>query len=836
MPIYRLIPSSYTTGSTTVSVSNASNMYANTDSDNYATITHTSANTNSIYLYLNGFNFSSVPSSASVESFSVKLKARSTGVSTSSNYRPVLVNGTTTIGGSAETAIVSGTTPTTITFSGVGSWSTIKSYGNNFGIRINNRRSNRNTQGYVYVYGAEIEVFVPEYFNISITNTSTATTNPSTTQSVKEGTDYTITFNTDSIASITVKDNNVTVDSSIVYDGNGTYKYTITNVQEAHTITVSNYSGTLYNINASSTYTGATVTPLSQQVRAGSAGSINIEVGDTYEIVVKDNGTVVTPSEPLPSTETSFIPSSFIDSESHYSAINATYDTSSGLTNSASTTYCMASAVTSTYSESYLTYAFDCSSIPENAIIDNVTCGVKGRTSSATYLPTCHAQLYSGSVAKGDQSGNFGTTATALSFDGGSWTRNELSSARVRLTAIRGNSTNAANFRFYGATLLVEYHVPAIYTISNVQSSHTITIEENTNYNVVASSNYTGATVTPATQKVYVGRSADVTISVSNLYEIVVTDNNVDVTSSLVSSGGNYVYSLSNVQSGHTILVTEQEKYGVTASSSYSGVTVEPATQQLYPGLSTTLTFRGDVLNANVRDNGVDISSSLVEHSNEQRSETLHPASLYSSTTAVTNATNACTNSTSTTYARMPIGQRVESLLIYSFDTSSIPNDATIDSVACVVKAAIGSSNNITTKDIQLYNGTSPKGSIVNIPTTSGGGTVTLSPGTWTRQELENIRIRFDAYYNGTSSNYNIDFYGADLTIGYTVNDTYYTYQISNISADHTITVSQDSTYMKVSGSWVEMVKVYKKMNNVWVEQEDVISWFDNDKIYTRNN
>ena len=75
MATIRLVPSTYAVSSTSyLSVSNASNMYDNTDSTTYATITNTNNSTSSRYLYLRGFNFSSIPSNAIINSFTVKIK------------------------------------------------------------------------------------------------------------------------------------------------------------------------------------------------------------------------------------------------------------------------------------------------------------------------------------------------------------------------------------------------------------------------------------------------------------------------------------------------------------------------------------------------------------------------------------------------------------------------------------------------------------------------------------------------------------------------------------------------------------------------------------------
>lgn len=153
----RLIPSTYSVSNTVLTVSNAANMYANTDnSSKYATATHTQKGTTSYYLYLKGFNFSAIPADATVNSFTVKIKAYESKLSTSSSYSPKLCNNTTAITGTCSAI---STSATVREFTGVtATWGTIKGYGNNFGVRFTVRRNQQNSQGYLYVYGAEILV------------------------------------------------------------------------------------------------------------------------------------------------------------------------------------------------------------------------------------------------------------------------------------------------------------------------------------------------------------------------------------------------------------------------------------------------------------------------------------------------------------------------------------------------------------------------------------------------------------------------------------------------------------------------------------------------------
>lgn len=77
MASIRLTPSSYYLSSSSyLSVSSAANMYDDTDSTSYATVTNSRSSTTSYYIYLRGFNFGDIPEGAIINSFTVKLKAR----------------------------------------------------------------------------------------------------------------------------------------------------------------------------------------------------------------------------------------------------------------------------------------------------------------------------------------------------------------------------------------------------------------------------------------------------------------------------------------------------------------------------------------------------------------------------------------------------------------------------------------------------------------------------------------------------------------------------------------------------------------------------------------
>lgn len=228
METIRLIPSTHSlSNSNYLSISNADNMYTNTDSITAGTCTHNRASTNSTYyLYLRGFNFSDVPSNATVSDFTVKIKASATGhtTSTSSSYYMSLINGTTQIASTVASGRLS-TTTTTFTF-GKGSltWDTLVDYGSNFGIRIPLRRANSNTADVISVYGAEIEVnyTVPNPRTVTSTLNGDGTIDPSGTTNTYEGVEYELVITpTDKTEPVTITNNGVDVTSQLVAHGAG---------------------------------------------------------------------------------------------------------------------------------------------------------------------------------------------------------------------------------------------------------------------------------------------------------------------------------------------------------------------------------------------------------------------------------------------------------------------------------------------------------------------------------------------------------------------------------------------------------------------------------------
>lgn len=253
----------------------------------------------------------------------------------------------------------------------------------------------------------------------------------------------------------------------------------------------------------------------------------------------------------------------------------------------------------------------------------------------------------------------------------------------------------------------------------------------------------------------------------------------------------------------------------------------------------------------------------------------------------VSNLENGYASPSSTTDALIytTVGKSSETWIYYEFDTSSIPDGATIQSVSCTANAYYYGSTISTDRYIQMYSGTTAKGSTTTFGT--GKTTVrTLSVGDWTLSELRNARIKiYGKRGTGSSAStvtsHYLAFRGATLTVTYettyytvtatsntgsitvspasqeysagstatisvtgditdaqiTDNSTdvksslsgtspNYTYTITSIAADHAFVVyvepSGPTVFYKQNGSWVQAESVFYKQNGSWVSVESM--------------
>ena len=176
----------------------------------------------------------------------------------------------------------------------------------------------------------------------------------------------------------------------------------------------------------------------------------------------------------------------------------------------------------------------------------------------------------------------------------------------------------------------------------------------------------------------------------------------------------------------------------------------------------------------------------------------------------ISNAYNNADNTSSS--ARLQLsgstGSSRVSTMYLEFDKTSInsiPADATIGTITANVRYYVNNTTYVSAVSIQLYADTTAKGTAVtNRPTSSTKYSIT--PGTWTLNELKNVRLYISATHNKSTSAAYVYLYGADVTINYT---TPTPTGITNVK-------------VKSNGTWVQASKVYVKQNGSWVEASAV--------------
>ena len=298
-----------------------------------------------------------------------------------------------------------------------------------------------------------------------------------------------------------------------------------------------------------------------------------------------------------------------------------------------------------------------------------------------------------------------------------------------------------------------------------------------------------GSNSSPTTHTLTVGSWTGAEIQNAKLYFHVVrgtSNTTTDATFSVFGATLTVSYTFSGTQ------------YLLTATSEINDITITPVAANVISGGSQEFTINPGSNTTDdfvVEDNGTDVTSSLIEHSESGGTISAYPESYTTSGSirgtnyqsavgkgadaASASGNDYCQSNGSTAYIN------------YSFDFSDIPVNATIDSVTVQVKGHCEStSQSSEVARLQLYSGSTAKGSESNFTSTSDT-VVTMTPGTWTRSELQQAVLRFTiGYYGGRVV-------GATWTVIYSVAaSTYYTYTVSNVQADHDIVISAPGAFI----------------------------------------
>lgn len=121
------------------------------------------------------------------------------------------------------------------------------------------------------------------------------------------------------------------------------------------------------------------------------------------------------------------------------------------------------------------------------------------------------------------------------------------------------------------------------------------------------------------------------------------------------------------------------------------------------------------------------------------------------------------------TSCRITVNTSATGYFYLTFDTSEIPAGATITSISGTVTVRVSNTTRVTNTVCQLYTGTTAKGTNKTFASTTTSNTVTLTPGSWTRSELTDLRLRIGATGSSASQTKYVYLYGASITINYSV-------------------------------------------------------------------
>ena len=159
------------------------------------------------------------------------------------------------------------------------------------------------------------------------------------------------------------------------------------------------------------------------------------------------------------------------------------------------------------------------------------------------------------------------------------------------------------------------------------------------------------------------------------------------------------------------------------------------------------------------------------------------------------------------------------SKLAVKFDMSMIPTNAKINSISCTIKARISNSYSGILRGVaQLYCGTAGLSSEIELGMSEEAQSFS-DTGRWDRESLDELILLITCTRGSlyTNSSQTLRFFGADLTVDYTGGGS-----------------SGPVLSTKVNGSWVNVSKVYKKVNSLWVEQTDIENLFDAQTNYVK--
>ena len=382
------------------------------------------------------------------------------------------------------------------------------------------------------------------------------------------------------------------------------------------------------------------------------------------------------------------------------------------------------------------------------------------------------------------------------------------------------------------------------YTLSSLASNHILEFKFSSLPQFTASATLTGSgSLSPSSVTEYAGRDITFTISSVPSSNIIIARNNGEnVSKKVTHSGTTYTYTFTLTNDCNIEFISKVPgSVSVDAYIDEFG-TVSPASTTVTEGDEYTLTITPQDYQStatkplSVSDNCLEVVDELVAKKDTSSSTYTATSETHSSIQSGTSYLTQCIGktaenpSTSTSNAYASSGNT--GYAIYSFDVSTIPANATITNVSCKVNGHLENSSIQSNRfcRVQLYANTTAKGTVQNFPSTSNTTMELEDVGTWTRSEVENIKLRMEVgYYGGLVC-------GISLTIEYEIDQTRYYYTTTIYEATEIYVKYKPDFYVKVKNQWKGrtltslLPKVdgkYRKVKKLFVKVED--EWYSVD-------
>lgn len=507
-----------------------------------------------------GFGISGIPDNATINSVTCQIKVACSNASGLSTARAQFFCGNTAKGTALD--FTNDSDIAVRTYTNCGTWT--REELDSLELRITSQKSGTSTR-YVRFYGADLTItysYNEIQYEITTSSQSESATISPLSQYVTEGESGVVTFsNISDITEVNVKDNNTSVTLDLVNTSGTTYTYTIEDISSDHNITIQDVPSVYVTIVNNSSKLSNIVPSSGTSLKVGQGSNIDVKIYTNeidhisiYDNDIKNNNVSI--EREIDSGSITCIPGSHSDNT--FKTFTSQSNGFSGTTSTSRATLQLGSK----NSTQYVYYNFDVSSIPSSATILSVSCSFKICVSNSFSSTDTGVELFSGTVSKSDR--NYrdwytNTTADTYSLMNiGEFTRDELDNVRLKITGRTG--TAGRSIYFYGADLVVAYTYEAdvyyLYT-SFAITTKTIRIEDKPIFSLTASSTYQDATISPVSTSVYEGESCTFTISTSDLSQIALLDNGVNVTSQITNNNGVYQYIIQNISEIHTLIVQE---------------------------------------------------------------------------------------------------------------------------------------------------------------------------------------------------------------------------------------------------------------------------------------